>query len=60
MTNSPHQGTKRGALMYPTIRDILDKKRSIPTELIFFKSLNLDQDWPNIEKDLLAFAQRAD
>jgi hypothetical protein len=60
MANSPYRGTKRGALMYPTVTDILDGKQNIINGWVFFKSLNLNQDWKNIEEDLLRFAQKAD
>ncbi len=60
MANSPYKGTKRGALMYPTVSDVLDEKQNIPTGWVFFKSLNLNRNWQDIEADLLAFAKRAD
>lgn len=59
MANSPYDGTKRGALMYPTVTDVLDEKQNIPTGWVFFKSLNLDRDWQDIEDELMAFATRA-
>lgn len=60
MANSPFDGIKRGALMYPTVTDILDEKQNTVHGWIFFKSLNLNQEWQQIEEDLLAFAQKAD
>lgn len=60
MANSPFDGTTRGALMYPTVTDVLDEKQNIVNGWIFFKSLNLDQEWQQIENDLLTFAQKAD
>ena len=59
MANSPYEGTKRGALMYPTVVDVIDGKQNIVNGWIFFKSLNLNQDWRQIESDLLSFAERA-
>ena len=59
MANSPYEGTKRGALMYPTVVDVIDGKQNTVNGWIFFKSLNLNQDWRQIESDLLSFAERA-
>lgn len=60
MINSTYQGTKRGALLYPTVCDVLDGKQNIATGMVFFKSINLDADWRDIESNLLAFARIAD
>lgn len=60
MINSPYNGQKRGALLYPTVTDVLDGKQNIPTGWVFFKSINLDQDWRKITNDLLSFAEKAD
>lgn len=60
MVNSTYTGTKRGALMYPTVTDVLDEKRNIPTGWVFFKSLDLNRAWQDISNDLLEFAKRAD
>lgn len=60
MINSTFVGTKRGALLYPTVCDIIDEKQNIATGMIFFKSINLDADWRDIEAQLLSFAQKAD
>ena len=60
MLNSPFAGTKRGALLYPTVCDVVDGKQNIIAGMIFFKSVNLDADWRDIEAQLLAFAQKAD
>lgn len=59
MINSPCNGQKRGALLYPTVTDVLDRKQNIATGWIFFKSINLDQDWRNITGDLISFAEKA-
>lgn len=60
MINSPYIGIKRGALMYPTVEDIIDEKENIATGWIFFKSINLNKDWQDIANDLLIFAEKAD
>lgn len=60
MINSTYPGTKRGALLYPTVCNVLDGKQNIATGMVFFKSINLDTDWRNIESQLLAFARIAD
>lgn len=59
MINSPYEGQKRGALLYPTVVDILDGKQNIVTGWVFFKSINLDRDWREISEELLAFAEKA-
>lgn len=59
MANSPYQGTKRGALLYPTVVDVLDGKQNILSGWVFFKSINLDRDWREISDELLAFAEKA-
>jgi len=60
MANSPFPGIKRGALMYPTVVDVLDETTMLLTGRIFVKSLNLNSDWRDIEYQLLDFAKRAD
>lgn len=59
MVNSPFEGTKRGALLYPTVVDILDGKQNILSGWVFFKSINLDRDWQDISNELLVFAEKA-
>jgi hypothetical protein len=46
--------------MYPTVVDVFDGKQNIVSGWIFFKSINLDNDWEKISEDLLAFAKMAD
>ena len=60
MINSPFEGIKRGALLYPTVCDVIDEKQNIITGMMCFKSINLDADWRDIETQLLDFAKRAD
>lgn len=60
MANSTFQGTKRGALMYPTVVDVIDEKQNIVSGWVFFKSLNLDSEWRDIHNQLLSFVQKAD
>ena len=55
MANSPYKGTKRGALVYPTVTNIIDSKRNTIEGYVFFKSINLDADWKDIESSLLDF-----
>lgn len=38
MINSPFEGQKRGALMYPTVVDVFDGKQNIATGWFFSKS----------------------
>lgn len=59
MANSPFEGTKRGALLYPTVVDVLDGKQNILTGWVFFKSINLDREWRDISNELLDFAEKA-
>lgn len=60
MINSTFPGTKRGALLYPTVCRVIDSKRNIATGMVFFKGINLDADWRDIESELLKFAKIAD
>ena len=59
MANSPFEGKKRGALLYPTVVDVVDDRLNTVHGFIFFKSINLDQDWRDISEDLLKFAEKA-
>ena len=59
MANSPFEGTKRGALLYPTVVDVLDGKQNIVSGWIFFKSINLNMDWKDIADELMRFAEKA-
>lgn len=59
MANSPFLGIKRGALMYPTVVDVIDGHKNTLHGFIFFKSINLNQDWRDISKELLLFAEKA-
>jgi len=59
MANSPYVSTKRGALLYPTVTNVPDGKQSTIQGYVFFKSINLNDDWKNIEKSLLDFAYKA-
>lgn len=60
MANSPFEGKKRGALMYPTVVDVLDAQSNTKVGYIFVRSINLNRDWREIEQDLLDFAKKAD
>ena len=60
MDNSPFSGEKRGALMYPTVTYDVYETRKFKPGRIFFKSLNLNREWQEIENDLIEFASRAD
>jgi len=59
MINSPYDGEKRGALLYPTVTDVLDGKQNIVPGWVFFKSINLDRDWREITSDLISFVEKA-
>jgi 5-methylcytosine-specific restriction enzyme subunit McrC len=43
-----------GILLYPTVTKQFDISVTIKGHDISFKTINLNQEWPNIEKDLLA------
>ena len=57
VTDSGFCGKKLGALVYPTVKHDFKKPRMAPLvdAPIFFKTLNLDEEWKEIEKDLLDF-----
>lgn len=59
MANSPFAGIKRGALLYPTVVDVLDGKQNILSGWVFFKSINLNCEWRDISQQLLSFAEKA-
>ena len=50
-------GKKLGALVYPTVKHDFKRPRMAPLVQtpIFFKTLNLNEEWKEIEKDLLDF-----
>ena len=59
--DSTFDGTKHGALIYPTVyNDKLEKGRVEPImgAHIIMKTINLNQDWQNIETDLLNFVKK--
>ncbi len=58
--DSDFVGNKTGALMYPTVKIDMDKGRFIPIQgsHIIMKTLNLNKEWQDIEKDLLSFAHK--
>lgn len=57
VTDSEFFGKKLGALVYPTVKHDFKRPRMAPLidAPIFFKTLNLDEEWKEIEKDLLDF-----
>ena len=55
--DSEFNGKKLGALVYPTVRHDFKKPKMAPLlqTPIFFKTLNLNEEWKEIEKDLILF-----
>ena len=43
-----------GTLLYPTVTKQLDINVTMHGHDVSFKTINLNQEWPKIEKDLLA------
>ena len=62
LQDSPFQGQKVGALIYPMVTHDLTIGivHPIKEQPIIVKTLNLNDDWQNIEKDLLSFIQRVE
>ena len=60
LIDSDFQGDKMGALIYPMVNNDLAKGRMIAIEgsPVTVKTINLNTDWRNIEKDLLDFVNR--
>ena len=59
--DSEFEGTKYGALIYPTVyNDKLEKGdlNAIKGAPIIVKTINLNQDWQKIEEDLLNFVKK--
>lgn len=57
VTDSGFEGKKIGALVYPTVKDDFPRPRLTPLQdaRVVFKTLNLNQEWELIEKDMLLF-----
>lgn len=58
--DSDFEGKKLGALLYPMVNDDLKKGKVIAGEdaEIIIKTINLNDDWTNIEEDMLDFVKR--
>lgn len=57
--DSEFNGKKCGALIYPTVYDNkLEKGLPIKNAPIIIKTINLNQDWQDIEADLLNFVKK--
>ena len=60
LIDSDFDGPKYGALLYPMVNDDLSKGEvtHITDTPIIIKTINLNDDWKNIEKDLLDFVNK--
>ncbi len=58
--DSDFQGKKVGALLYPMVSDDLKKGTTVAGKdaQIIIKTINLNDDWVNIEQDMLDFVDR--
>lgn len=58
--DSEFPGKKVGALLYPMVNNDLNKGKIFPIQgaPIIVKTINLNDDWRNIESDMLDFLQR--
>ncbi len=58
--DSDFQGKKVGALLYPMVNDDLKKGTTVAGKdaQIIIKTINLNDDWVNIEQDMLDFVDR--
>lgn len=59
--DSTFEGIKHGALIYPTVYNDKLEKGSVKPIMgahIIMKTINLNQDWQNIEDDLLNFVKK--
>lgn len=58
--DSEFSGKKVGALLYPMVNNDLNKGKVFPIQgsPIIVKTINLNDDWWNIESDMLDFLQR--
>ncbi|MEJ5259358.1 MAG: hypothetical protein WHS88_04115 [Anaerohalosphaeraceae bacterium] len=51
--------TCEGMLLYPTVRQELDEECTIGGHRIAFRTINLNQDWRQIHRDLLNIIQES-
>ncbi|MBQ8084747.1 MAG: hypothetical protein IJ232_01415 [Lachnospiraceae bacterium] len=58
--DSDFAGKKVGALLYPMVNNDLNKGKVFPIQgsPIIVKTINLNDDWRNIEKDMMDFLRR--
>jgi 5-methylcytosine-specific restriction enzyme subunit McrC len=56
-TTNEHNKTCTGILLYPTVTKDLNMQYVIHDHRISFKTINLNQNWKNIHKDLLAIVE---
>ena len=58
--DSEYQGSKIGVLVYPMVVNDLNKGKMFPIKgsHIIVKTINLADDWRNIEKDMLGFVSK--
>ena len=60
--DSKFEGQKIGALFYPMVNDDLTQGELYPIkgQNIIVKTINLNDDWQNIEKDMLSFVNKVE
>lgn len=56
INNSDFNGQISGMLLYPTIDSTLDFKYKFKNNIIYIKTIDLKQEWPNIEENLKIIA----
>lgn len=62
LSDSKFQGQKVGALIYPMVTHdwTRGKLHPLKNQPIIVKTINLNDDWQNIEKDMLSFVKRVE
>lgn len=62
LIDSEYSGKKYGALVYPMVNNNLKRGTMIPIlgTPIIVKTINLNDDWRNIEKDMLEFVHKVE
>lgn len=62
LIDSKFNGKKYGALIYPMVNNNLKRGKMIPISgsNIIVKTINLNDDWKNIEKDMLEFVHKVE
>lgn len=60
MIDSDFEGNRIGALIYPMVNNNLNRGvlRQIEGSYIMVKTINLNDDWQNIENDMIKFIHK--